>query len=102
MEITQDGLDWDSEDVVLWRSFLATRTGSRLLPKLAENTPLLLEKGDVNELLIRSGKVLGFQDSIRALLSMTVIHTAAPVADNSYPNLEDDSKWTDGEKLNEK
>lgn len=99
MEITNHELQWTSENVDLWRQFLETQTGSRLLPKLAELAPTLLEKGDSNELFIRSGKVLGFQESIRALLSLAVIQPSAPSAESAYPDLNDDSKWTDGEKL---
>jgi hypothetical protein len=102
MEITTEPLEWTSEDVDLWRQFLATRTGSRLLPKLLESTPALLDSGEINTILIRSGKVLGFQESVRVLLSLAVIQPSAPVTESAYPAIEDDSKWPDGQKFNEK
>lgn len=98
MEITNDHLEWTSEDVDQWRSFLLTRCGSRLIPKLAEHAPLLLEKGDTNEICIRNGKVVGFQESIRTLLSLAVIQPSAPITESAYPPLDDDGKWNDGAK----
>jgi hypothetical protein len=99
MPITTDELDWNSEDVDLWRAFLATRTGSRLLPKLVESAPALLAEGEINAILIRNGKVLGFQESVRSLLALAVIQPGMPVAESAYPPLEQDDAWNDGQKL---
>src|SRR6266850_1502072 len=97
--ITNESLDWDSDDIHNLRLFLGTKTGLRFLPKLLEATPELLPKGESNDILIRSGEVRGCQLFARTILSMTA-SPALPVKDeNPYPNLEDDSKWNDGEKL---
>lgn len=100
MEITTDALPWDSDDTAHWKAFLATKSGQRLIPKVVESVPELLGSGDINSILIRTGEVRGFQDSVRTLLLL-----AAPPKvqqDNSpeaYPSLTDDSKWEDGKKL---
>ena len=102
MEITSSGPEWDlSEDREIWKQFLSTRTGSRLIPKVLESVPELLAKGHVNGILIRSGEVRGWQMAIQTLLSLSVpepppMTTERPTA---YPELDDDAKWADGNKL---
>lgn len=100
MEITSAQLDWTTEDIDLWRQFLTTRTGQRLIPKLLEGVPVLLPSGDTNAIMIRSGEVRGFSEAARTLLEMTAYPPPPqqPV-DNNYPDLHDDKQW-DGEKLN--
>lgn len=98
-EITNEGLPWGTDDEVLWNAFLKTNTGARLLPKLAERVPALLDGGDtVNKILIRSGEVRGFQLAISAMLELT--HSPPmPVKSETtnYPALDDDNKWEDGQ-----
>jgi hypothetical protein len=100
MEITTESLPWSSDDIANWASFLSTQTGQRVLPKLLESTPGLLAKGDINEILIRSGEVRGFQDAARNLLSLSA-HTPLPPSDpaSNYPPLIDDAAWNDGQKI---
>lgn len=100
MDLTSDSLPWDSTDVAIWRQFLDTRTGTRLIPKLLESVPALLSGGDVNAILIRSGDVRGFSSAARILLSLTQESPVAPVAaPTNYAALEDDGAWNDGQKL---
>jgi len=101
MEISNSPLEFDSEDVLLFRAFLQTRAGSRLIPKLLEGVPSLLEKGDVNEILVRSGKVQGFQEAARTLLSLAYPLPDVPTnTATEYPDPSDDSKWNDGQQIN--
>ena len=100
MEIVANYLDWTTNDEQVWAGFLSTETGKRLLPKLAESTPGLLEKGDTNEILIRTGKVAGLQLAVQTLLALA--HPAPPESlskPDNYPALENDDAWADGEKL---
>jgi hypothetical protein len=101
MEITNDSLPWDSEDCAVFRTFLTSRAGQRLLPKLAEQCPVLLEDGDAIKISIRSGKVLGFQDAVRNLLLLTVPTPESPKSHDNYPPVDDDAAHNDGQKLNE-
>lgn len=103
MEITNDSLPWSTEDIDVLRTFLKSQTGSRLLPKILESTPSLLAKGDINEILVRSGEVRGFQLAARAFLEMLVYPPLEkPVTiDSHLPNLEDDRAWNDGQKFSE-
>lgn len=100
MEVTNDSLEWDSEDMVQWRAFLKTRAGQRLIPKLLENIPGLLPGGDTNAILIRNGEVRGWTESGRALLALQFPAPEVMQAE-AYPPLTDDSKWDDGKKLTE-
>lgn len=102
MEITTDSPEWDPvEDRQIWNQFLATRTGRRLVPKILESVPPLLAKGDVNEILIRSGDVRGWQGAISALLALSVAEPepAKDTPSTQYPALDDDTKWGDGKRL---
>lgn len=94
MQVTRDGLDWSEVDVDHWAEFLRTQTGQRLIPKLVESAPRLLEAGELNAILIRSGSLLGFQSAAQTLLELSAMPEQQPsgVVDN-FPNLEDDSKW---------
>lgn len=100
MDLTSDSLPWDSTDIALWRQFLDTRTGARLIPKLLESIPPLLGGGDVNSILIRSGDVRGFGAAARILLALTNETPQAPVVSpTGYADLADDAAWNDGQKL---
>jgi hypothetical protein len=100
-EIIAGPLDWVANDEENLARFLDTETGKRFLPKLMEEAPLLLERGHVNAILIRSGEVRGFQNVVRTILALA--HPApkgglSPV-EKEYPSLTDDAAWNDGQKL---
>lgn len=99
MEITLDEVRWNSDDRLALANFLNTVSGSKLLPKLAEMAPTLLSKGDTNEIMIRSGALLGTQDIIKNLLSLARPEPDAPQTPNDYPDPTDDSQWNDGKKI---
>ena len=102
MEITLAPLEWTSDDVLTLQTFLTSKTGARLLPKVVEQTAPLLEVGDTNSILIRSGKVLGVQDAIRIILALASPEPPAPTQDSTeYPDPTDDSQWP-GPKINPK
>jgi hypothetical protein len=98
MEITPDALEWDSDDAANLRSFLKTRSGSRLLPKVAEGFPTLMAGGEINAVLIRSGEVRGMQDVIKSILSLAYPPVELKQATN-YPDLTNDEAWQDGNKI---
>lgn len=100
MEIVNEQLPWSTEDESHWLAFLQTPTGGRLLPKLAEQAPQLLDGGHVNRVLIRSGELRGFQSAIQILLSLSHAPPRLDINNNNYPAPEDDRAWNDGQKLN--
>lgn len=103
MQIADDGLEFDSIDKFAWKTFLATRAGLRLIPKVAESLPALLRKGETNDILIRSGEVTGFQLALQALLALAQPPPKeAPPERVAYPALDDDAQWNDGQSLTEK
>lgn len=100
MEITNAQLAWSTDDEGRWDSFLQTETGKRLIPKLAESAPILLDGTDINKTLVRNGELRGFQLALRTLLDMTHAAPSEPQSiSNFYPLPEDDRQWTDGHKL---
>jgi hypothetical protein len=101
MEISNDALPWDSEDIDLWRQFLHSQTGTRLIPKLLEAIPPLLEEGDTNKILIRSGLVKGVQLTAQSLLGLAEHPQKPPESPEQYPALENDAVWNDGKKVAE-
>ena len=100
MEIIAGPLDWSPIDEERWGKFLETDTGRRLIPKLLESVPGLLASGDTNAILIRSGEHRGLQLAVSQLLAMShsTPGNVTQVA-TSYPPLEDDAAWDDGQKL---
>ncbi len=102
MEITSSPLEWDeAEDREVLAQFLRTRTGQRLIPKIAESCPALLGGGDTNPILIRSGELRGFQLALKTILELSVgVPTPeAPKTPGQYAALDDDAAWGDGQKL---
>lgn len=99
MELTLDPLEWDSEDRQALRNFLNTRAGSRLLPKVAEELPQLMENGETNAILVRTGVVKGAQEAIKAILLLARPEPETPKETPAYPSLTDDANWNDGSKI---
>lgn len=96
----QSLVPWSSTDAQTLDQFLQTDTGRKLLPKVAESAPPLLEAGDTNIILIRNGKFKGFQECLNEIFFLA--HPPAPVQNNEkglYPNLTDDKAWNDGQKI---
>ena len=101
MEITPSPLEWSSDDVANFRSFLLSKTGQRLLPKLAELVPPLFEAGDTNKILIRTGTVRGYQQAIQTLMDLAYPPpTPSSTVTDNYPDLLDDKAWPGTEPLN--
>lgn len=99
MEILAGSLEWTPFDAEKLASFLDTETGKRLLPKLVEVAPPLLDGGDTNKIMIRAGEVRGFQVVVRELISLAHPPPPAPKSETEYPPLEADEHWQDGQKL---
>ena len=99
MEILAGSLEWTPYDSEKLAAFLDTQTGKRLLPKLVEVAPPLLDGGDTNKIMIRAGEVRGFQVVVRELISLAHPPPPAPKSETEYPPLEADEHWKDGQQL---
>jgi hypothetical protein len=99
MEIQAGPLDWASNDYDNWAAFLNTETGRRFLPRLLESVPPLIEGGDTNAILIRTGVVRGFQLAVQELARMARNDGPPPKVVDTHPPLEDDKAWNDGQTL---
>lgn len=100
MEITADPLSWTTIDSDNFAKFLDTETGRRLIPKLADAAPPLLDGGDVNRILIRTGELRGFQLSLKEILFLAHPPPPPPQREDNHPPLEDDKYWA-GPKIND-
>ncbi len=92
-------LEWTSTDVDNWKNFLTTKTGLKLLPKLAETAPALLAGGETNAVLIRAGEMRGLQNALRELSLLANPPPEVKPTPSDYPDLTDDSAWNDGQKI---
>ncbi len=100
MEIQESPLPWDSEDRRILAEFFKSDTGLRLLPKLAEQIPPLLDGGETNAILIRNGVVKGVQLTMQEFLALARSEPKAPQPETAaYPPLTDDAQWNDGAKI---
>lgn len=79
----------------MWKSFLNSETGQRLLPKLAESAPILFDGTDVNKTLVRNGELRGYQEALHTLLSLAEPPPETVPSSDAFPRLDDDSKWPD-------
>lgn len=74
-----------------------TPAGQTLFEYLEFMVPDLIEDGTPEKILVRSGKVSGAKEqlqNIRVLVSPDPQAPRDPTVE-SYPNLDDDSKWKD-------
>lgn len=102
MEISND-LSWDSIDRFALKTFLQTRAGLRLFPKILESVPQLLASGDTNALLVRNGEVRGFSMAVQAALALAEPPPKEQSPERTaYPPLDADDQWNDGQSLTEK
>lgn len=86
---------WDSDDANTVKEFLSTKTGVRLQDVIAFNCPALLEEGDVNKILIASGKHLGYEEGLSFLRSLMTFQPEQPkqVVRDNYPDLDNEALW---------
>jgi len=92
----KDEPKWTSEEAKILRDFLTSEVGGKMLTLVELRTPVLLDGGDVNKSLVRSGEHKGYEDALTFLTSLVHTEPEQPVAEEAYPSLDDDSKWPDG------
>jgi hypothetical protein len=100
MEILASVDEWATTDAENLSAFLETPTGKRLIPSLLKEAPSLLEGGETNDILIRSGQVLAFQKMVETLIFLA--HPSRQIRQTeitNYPAPENDAAWDDGQKI---
>lgn len=95
---TKTETPWESSDATALRQFLESKTGQRALMHLSDQIPPLLDGSHVEKTLVASGVVKGWNDSLRALLSLTIEQPAPVKTPEAYPSLDDESAWEDNKK----
>lgn len=89
--------EWDSSHAANLRAFLDTPSGKLMLEVLDALRPALLEGAHMYRTLVRNGEVRGYEmcrDCIELIVSPDFLNRQQP-AEESYPSLDDESKWKD-------
>ena len=88
--------EWSSDDAAQLNGFLASSTGDKLIELLCYLAPVLLDGGDVNKTLVACGEVKGYTEAVSTLCSLRNSRPVEATGEfDTYPNLDDDSKWKD-------
>lgn len=88
--------EWNSDDALTLKGFLGTSSGVKLTQILAFLAPSLLDGEHKNKTLVASGVVKGYTEAMENLFSLQTSRPkeAEPKSD-SYPSLDDESKWVE-------
>ncbi len=90
---TEKTPEWNSDDAQALKLFLTSAVGERALAHVLAEKPALLDGGDVNKTLVRSGMVMGFDLAMESLFKLTHEQPVAVQASQEYPPLDDDKAW---------
>jgi|SRR6185295_11896875 len=93
VQTTNKSPEWNSEDARLLKALLGSEVFQKALVILAEQGPSLLDGADVNKTLVASGEVKGYSTCVQNLFQLTYEQPVAGPVSESYPDLEDESKW---------
>lgn len=89
--------NWGEEDVALLRQFFESQTGRSFVAALSDAVPVLLDGGDVNKTLVRSGEVKGWGEALRHAMTLAYPPQPQPAANperrSAYPPLDLDEAW---------
>lgn len=85
--------DWDSADAAKLREILESDVFKKAFRLTADFCPELMDGADVNRTLVRSGEVKGFHFAFTQLFSLLTEQPKQPQSSESYPDLDDESKW---------
>lgn len=91
-------VDWDSGNAKSLREFLETPTGQLMLQHLSFSLPDAYDGPNGNQMIAAAKKIEGYQEAISTLVNLTKEQPIQAQADEQYPDLNDDSKWTDLQK----
>lgn len=85
---------WESDDAVALRNFLRSKSGRRLLARIAFRKPGYPPGYDTNARLVVGAVIEGYDLSVATILgSMTASGEAPEEFAENYPDLEDDDAW---------
>jgi len=85
--------EWDSTDAANLKAFLSTETAEKAFAIVADMAPSLLDGGDVNKTLVRSGEVKGYAAAISNLFELVTKKPESQPVSETYPDLDNDALW---------
>lgn len=85
---------WNEAAAELLKQFLDSGAGTLFLAHLAAHRPALATNtSDVNAVALQASVVAGYERAITNILSLAEPPTKEGDAEETYPHLDDDSKW---------
>jgi hypothetical protein len=87
--------NWSAEYAQVWREFLKTPVGERLLAVAAAHRPVLPEGADnlQTTVLIAIGAMKGYERALAILLSLKEPDRQLKDLKEQYPGLDDEEAW---------
>lgn len=82
---------WHEEDSQNWLAFVQTATGQKLLTILCEAEP---SSGMTTDAVRALGLIEGHRQVVTVLKELTKVIPPPAQPPEQYPDLDDDSKWT--------
>lgn len=91
-------VEWDSSNAQLLREFLESPTGQRALQHLSFSLPEPYDGPNGTQMISAAKKLEGYQEAVTHLVNLTKEQPPQAVPVEQYPDLDDDSKWTNQNK----
>lgn len=84
---------WDSSDAKELRLFFESPVGSRMLDHLIYTKPASYDGPNGNQMIAAAKKIEGYEEALNNLVNLIKEQPLQPTEQETYPNLDDDSKW---------
>lgn len=96
MTILREPSAWSKDNAAILQQFFGSGTGQLFLAHVAVARPSLVVNGvDPNQVALRASEAAGWEGAINYALSLSEPPKIERPDLETYPPLDDDSKWTD-------
>jgi hypothetical protein len=93
-------IKWDSSDAQELRLFLEGSVGIRMIDHLLSLTPGAYDGPNGNQIISAAKKIEGYQEALKNLVDLIKEQPPQPTENETYPDLDDESKWAAPAKTN--
>lgn len=90
---------WDSSDAQELRLFLEGPIGARMVDHLIALTPGAYDGPNGNQIISSAKKIEGYNEALNNLVNLIKEQPVQPTENETYPDLDDDSKWAPPAKI---
>lgn len=91
--LTGKQVKWDSSDAKELRLFFESPVGSRMLDHLIFLKPSPYEGPNGTQMIAAGKKIEGYEEALNNLVNLIKEQPPQPTEQETYPDLDDDSKW---------